>query len=442
MATHPVPLTADDSDRLDPASWLTHAERNPPSIRFDGSFVAAVDAFQANPDLRILPVLDRFRKPIGAIFERDVRKLLLNPFGHALMRNPAYGPRIEPHLRPCPMAEATLDLDALIAAYRRAQGTEGMILLRHGQLYATLSNRRLVNLAAEREVARAARRVERAARIEAASDRFEREVGSLADNMAGLARLLAANAEETMQRSALAGHRASAVASAAQQTGDHMTDIADRGHALTETLERIAARTHQADQSVRQAVTMMNGNADRMRELRRSATSIESVVELIGAIASQVNLLALNAAIEAARAGDAGRGFTVVANEVKALSNQTAQAAGRIAVQVRDMGTAIDSVGRDRDNIADSIASIEALSREIEAAISAQHGATGTIARRVQEVVDASETVRDDVEQIVATAQGASASAAEMQTLSGNLSRSAVALSSEAARLLAEIRAG
>uniref|UniRef100_UPI0031DEB7A2 CBS domain-containing protein n=1 Tax=Sphingomonas sp. TaxID=28214 RepID=UPI0031DEB7A2 len=170
---------ADPADPLPAASargWLTTVERNPPFLRQTDTLFTAIEMFQANMDLRLLPVVDSAHRAIGAVFEKDVRRLLLNPFGHALMRNPAYGNGLNQHIRACATAEVDQDVGGLIEAYRAANGNEGMILTANGRLFAVVANRRLVHLASERELAAARARVERAQRIEAASVRFERQV--------------------------------------------------------------------------------------------------------------------------------------------------------------------------------------------------------------------------------------------------------------------------
>lgn len=82
---------------------------------------------------------------------------------------------------------------------------------------------------------------------------------------------------------------------------------------------------------------------ERGAQVVQEARSLESLVQLIRDVAKQTNLLALNAAIEAARAGEAGRGFAVVADEVRKLSSETADAVNRINQGIADMAGAIES---------------------------------------------------------------------------------------------------
>jgi methyl-accepting chemotaxis protein len=123
----------------------------------------------------------------------------------------------------------------------------------------------------------------------------------------------------------------------------------------------------------------VDAEAREMGALAGTSAQIAGVVETIRAIADQTNLLALNAAIEAARAGEHGRGFAVVADEVRKLADDT----GRAAVQARDM---VDGV---RGQMSTALGRM-------------QQGAS-----RLQGVGDLSRTALDSVDRIVAAAEGA-----------------------------------
>ena len=424
--TAPAPLSA----------WLLPDERAPRRLRRDDHLGAAVRLFQEDHDLRLLPVLDGADRPVGAIFERDVRRLLLNPYGHALLQNPAFGRDLGRLLRPCPAAEAAVGVGGLLAAYAAAGGSEGMMVTEGGRLAAVIHNRRLLALAADEQVRRARAREARAARIEAAAQHFHAEAGLLVRGMGELARVLHGNAEAMTGRAVQAGTKATAVAAASRQTGDNMAEIAARGRELAQTLDGIARHSAVARASVREVEALIHQGAERARALRAAAQSIDGVIGSIGEIAGTVNLLALNATIEAARAGEAGRGFAVVANEVKLLARQTTEAAATITAHVAAMRGGIDEVADEQAQVESAIGAIAALAQEVDTAVVRQQVATRTIARSVDEAVAAGLGVGLDLAAIGGSAQGAAVSAAEVDALALRLTGDAATLETEVERLL------
>lgn len=424
-----------------PAAWLTEAELNPRSLGPGGTLSDAVDLFQRDPDLRLLAVLDRLGQPVGAIFEKDVRRLLLNPFGHALLRNPTINSEIDEFLRPCPVHELTADITLLVLHYRRCDGREGMMLTVNGRLFATISNRRLLMLATEAESVAASARLARAGRIEQAGTRFETGSVTLSTQMTQLADAVQRLAEATVDRSNIAGERAAAVASAAVQSRDSMSHVATRGTSLASAFGQIEQSLADSRRVAADTLTRVNSGATRSRALLSAAGTIDQVMALVAAIAGKVNLLSLNASIEAARAGAAGAGFAVVAAEVRSLSDQTHDATEAISGEVRALRSGIEQVAHDYAELEQSIAILVGSNREIDRAITAEADTTRLIARSVSEAGAAAAEIEESVATIVHSARAASSSARALDGLANDLRRGADALGSEVSSFLQVVRA-
>ncbi len=145
---------------------------------------------------------------------------------------------------------------------------------------------------------------------------------------------------------------------------------------------------------------LVSESSDSIGRLAESAEQIDKIVNVIEDIAGQTNLLALNAAIEAARAGEQGRGFAVVADEVRKLAERTGRATGEIkGVIAAVQGKTADAV----DAMETGIRSVDK-GREL-----ADHAGSA-----LQEIVAASTTVMAMIEQIATAAQEQSASADEI----------------------------
>lgn len=162
---------------------------------------------------------------------------------------------------------------------------------------------------------------------------------------------------------ALAKHTEGQAVATAQITatlGSLMNSVETTAAGATEA-ERLAA---QAAATSIQGSEAVRAVVECMREIADSARQMKEVTETIEAIAAQTNLLALNAAVESARAGEHGRGFGVVAKEVRALAARASEATARIGGLI---GTTVHRVERGQDRVAAAHNAIENLASTVAA---------------------------------------------------------------------------
>lgn len=180
-------------------------------------------------------------------------------------------------------------------------------------------------------------------------------------------------------------------------------------------------------QSAVQSTTTTRQEVDK---LVSSSSDIGSAIKLIEAIARQTRLLALNASIEAARAGSAGLGFTVVANEVKQLAAGTADATRRISDQVeaiqQNTASAVDSIAE----IAVAIEKFNQLSGAIKETVEAQATTTREIEANVSQAALTSSSIADKIAKLAQTARITHQEAGETQSAAKKVSGLAAELSS------------
>jgi methyl-accepting chemotaxis protein len=205
---------------------------------------------------------------------------------------------------------------------------------------------------------------------------------------------------------------------------------------LSSSIHEIGARSSDSNSVAKDAESLVRGTGESVKVLLGAVEKIGAVVDIISKIASQTNLLALNATIEAARAGDAGKGFGVVASEVKMLADKTAQATNDIAQQISSVQQATNNVSRDIGGISDIIEKISGISQIIAASIEEQSIATREIAYNINQASSIASNVHTGVNGITETSD-------QLDSLSGDVlvaSKGLVAQSDRLGRVIADFQ--
>jgi methyl-accepting chemotaxis protein len=244
---------------------------------------------------------------------------------------------------------------------------------------------------------------------------FQAHIADIVRHLEGHAGRMSTASENLATISSTADEQAGASVAATQRVTSNVDVVASSIREIAMTLAAAAEGAEKTCAVAAAARSAVEAAEDDSQALSEAAHTIEQVIALIEDVAGQTNLLALNATIEAARAGEMGRGFGVVAHEVKQLATRTARATEdvrgglqgitaaslRIAERVAKLVESIDQVAAVASGIAQSIREQDASSQSI----------TSTTAKTADDVRDVAESIKD-----VAGAIGEAKQAAELVT--------------------------
>lgn len=210
----------------------------------------------------------------------------------------------------------------------------------------------------------------------------------LAELQANLTQRVAHKREQNEQI-ASAGER---VAEGFTQVHDQSDRVVTQYNQITNELSSAMTQVQQTDNESHALGKLLQNTQQQVKELDTSCGLISNLLNDINAIAEQTNLLALNAAIEAARAGEQGRGFAVVADEVRSLANTSKQATDKIAMTLKELISNSNNSVQSMDECIDKIGTVESLSSSVHRAIS-------SVATTMEHIRNESDAVNDIVAQ-------------------------------------------
>ncbi|OYU49181.1 MAG: hypothetical protein CFE31_07355 [Rhizobiales bacterium PAR1] len=222
---------------------------------------------------------------------------------------------------------------------------------------------------------------------------------------------------------------ASAARDASQESSANVGVVAAAAGELTSASREISTQVHKASACVNQAMEMAHNTDRDVSGLANLANRIGDIVGIISNIAEQTNLLALNATIEAARAGEAGKGFAVVASEVKTLAGQTAKATEEISAQISSIQNATQKAVLAIQAITGTVTEIEGRTMAIAAAVEEQEASTHEISKSIALASDGSDRAAHNVASVTTAIDRTSAESLRLREASNELSNVAGELS-------------
>lgn len=284
-------------------------------------------------------------------------------------------------------------------------------------------------------------RENRAVELDGLFTRFEQDIARVVANLVQAGSEMRTAASAVSSEASVSEAYALSAATLADQTATTVRVVSENGRALAEAIARIrdnANETRANARTVREQAASSKARATRLGDL---VSEIRHVLELITGIAKQTNLLALNASIEASRAGDAGAGFAVVAQEVKGLARETQAAAETIRERLGAMSATAHDAMDSFHRIDALVTDLEQSAQEIADAVEQQSDASREIAGSIGFVDTGSRETASNVVGLKGRAEAARRMAANLSATADDIAHQTEYLRGEIARMVEDVKA-
>jgi len=270
------------------------------------------------------------------------------------------------------------------------------------------------------------------------------QINATADNMASASQELSVSASQMADGSDEQAKMSAQVATASEEMSQTVIDIArNTGDIAVSSKETVdVARTGKdvvdmAVKEVREIASTVDATAGMVLSLGELSQQIGAIVNVINEIADQTNLLALNAAIEAARAGEHGRGFAVVADEVKKLAERTGNSTSEIADMIGNIQKEVDKAVQAIEDVKKKVSSGTALSEQAGSSLNNIVRQVDDLQLMVQQIASAteemtatSESISKEIDSIASITRETSSASGQVSQASEELAQLSVNLQS------------
>jgi methyl-accepting chemotaxis protein len=265
---------------------------------------------------------------------------------------------------------------------------------------------------------------------------FQARIAEIVQQLEGHAGRMSTASGNLLTISSEADARAAASAQSTQRVSGHVDVVASSIRDIAATLTEVVGEAERTSQVAASARSLVAAAKNDVAALTDAARTIEPVIGLIEDVANQTNLLALNATIEAARAGEMGRGFGVVAHEVKQLATRTARATEEVRSGLHGISAASTRIVERVAKLVDSIEQVDAVAAAIADSMRRQDSTSQTITSNTGRAASDVREVAAAVKDVAAIITDAKQAADLVTKASADLGQQAADLKSAVVRFI------